>query len=100
VVMALLAGSVGAVSSPLVLSCGGVGTTDVQEPGVEEPNGGGGLRGGTLPFSVRSRRIKCRMKARMALVSVSTILPSSSSLFLPLFSLMIFSTIFTERLER
>jgi hypothetical protein len=39
--MALLAGSVGAVSSPLVLSCGGVGTTDVQEPGVEEPSEGG-----------------------------------------------------------
>jgi hypothetical protein len=31
------AGTVGAVSSPLVRSCGGVSAADVQEPDVEEP---------------------------------------------------------------
>jgi hypothetical protein len=39
VVMAPWAGTVGAVPSPLVHSCGGVGAADVQEPDVEEPSG-------------------------------------------------------------
>jgi hypothetical protein len=38
VVMAPWAGTVGAVSSPLVRSSGGVGNTDVQELSVEEPS--------------------------------------------------------------
>jgi hypothetical protein len=37
VVMAQWDGTAGAVSSPLVRSCEGVGGTDVQEPGMEEP---------------------------------------------------------------
>jgi hypothetical protein len=40
VVMAPLAGTVGVVSSPLVRSYKGVGVADVQEPKMEEPNGG------------------------------------------------------------
>jgi hypothetical protein len=40
VVMAPLASTVGAVLLPLVCSCWGIGVTDVQEPGVEEPSGG------------------------------------------------------------
>jgi hypothetical protein len=40
VVMAPLAGTVGVVSSPLVRSYKGVGVADVQEPEMEEPNGG------------------------------------------------------------
>jgi hypothetical protein len=40
VVMAPWVGNVGAVSSPLAHSCGGIGVADVQEPGVEEPSGG------------------------------------------------------------
>jgi hypothetical protein len=39
VMMAPWADTVGAVSSSLVCSCGGVGAVDVQEPDVEEPNG-------------------------------------------------------------
>jgi hypothetical protein len=38
-VMAPWAGTVVAVSPPLVRSYGGDSTADVQEPGVEEPNG-------------------------------------------------------------
>jgi hypothetical protein len=40
VVMAALAGIVGAVSSPLVCSCEGISVIDMQEPGVEEPSRG------------------------------------------------------------
>jgi hypothetical protein len=40
VVMAPLAGTVGAVSSPLVRSYEGISVTDMQEPGVEEPSRG------------------------------------------------------------
>jgi hypothetical protein len=53
----------------------------------------------TLPFLARSHRIKCRMEAKIALVSGSAILPFSSSLFLPLFSLVIFFAAFTQMLE-
>jgi hypothetical protein len=38
-VMAPWDGTVGAVSLPLIRSCGGVGVADVQEPSVEEPSG-------------------------------------------------------------
>jgi hypothetical protein len=34
------AGTMGAVSSPLVCYCGGIDVADVQEPGVEVPSGG------------------------------------------------------------
>jgi hypothetical protein len=39
VVMAPWVGNVGAVSSPLTHSYGGIGVADVQEPDVEEPSG-------------------------------------------------------------
>jgi hypothetical protein len=39
VVMVPWAGTTGAVSSPLVHFCAGIGAVDVQEPGVEEPSG-------------------------------------------------------------
>jgi hypothetical protein len=39
VVMAPLAGTTGAVSSPFVRSCGGVSVADMQEPDVEESSG-------------------------------------------------------------
>jgi hypothetical protein len=39
VVMVPWADTVGTVSSPLVRSCGGIGTTDMQKPGVEERSG-------------------------------------------------------------
>jgi hypothetical protein len=39
VVMAPWDGTMGAVSLPLIRSCGGVGVADVQEPSVEEPSG-------------------------------------------------------------
>jgi hypothetical protein len=38
-VMVPLVDTVGVVSSPLSCSCGGVNVTDVQAPGMEEPNG-------------------------------------------------------------
>jgi hypothetical protein len=59
----------------------------------------GDLCGGTLPFMAKSRQIKCRMETRMELVSGLAILPLSSSLFLPLLSLVIFFAAFTQRLE-
>jgi hypothetical protein len=84
VVMAPLAGTMGAVSSPLVCSCGDVSTVDVQESSMEEPS---------------EVEPKCRMEATITFVSGSAILLSSSLLFLPLFVLMIFSSTFTQRLK-
>jgi hypothetical protein len=75
VVIAPLTGTAGVVSSPLVHSCGGVDVTDMQEPGVEEPSGGGGALHGVALFLMRPHQIKQRIEAKIALLSGSAFLP-------------------------
>jgi hypothetical protein len=98
VVMAPWAGTEGAVPSPLVRSCGGVGATDVVGAWRGGAQRRGALCGGALPFSARSRWIKWRIEAMITLVRGSTIL--IEFFFLPLFSLVFFFLTFTQRLER